>query len=96
MLVRLRVTIRHKAFALCVVLCPVSQLGHLKALLDSKAGQEDLSSITKAMGDVEETLMVVRQSIPGQGALLELQVRPADRLAQKTVDPRYEIATSLP
>ena len=59
---------------------PVSQLGHLKALLDSKAGQEDLTSITKAMGDVEETLTVVRESIPGQTALLELQVKRVSQL----------------
>eukprot|EP00903_Cladosiphon_okamuranus_P006429 g6291.t1 len=63
-----------------------TQLGHLKALLDSKAGQEDLTSITKAMGDVEETLTVVRQSIPGQSALVELQEalsRKADKAYTK-------------
>eukprot|EP00752_Nemacystus_decipiens_P014341 g12759.t1 len=63
-----------------------TQLGHLKALLDSKAGQEDLTSIAKAMGDVEETLTVVRQSIPGQTAFLELQealARKADKAYTK-------------
>lgn len=52
-----------------------TQLGHLEALLKGKAGQEDLSSITKAMGDVEETLAVVRESLPGENAMLELQAR---------------------
>jgi len=64
-----------RGFACLPTLLPLlSQLGHLKSLLDSKAGQEDLTSITKAMGDVEETLSVVRQAVPGQSALLELQV----------------------
>ncbi|CAM9301379.1 unnamed protein product [Ectocarpus fasciculatus] len=63
-----------------------SLLGHLKSLLDGKAGQEDLASITRAMGDVEETLTVVRQSIPGEKALQELQealARKADKAYTK-------------
>ncbi|CAM9591773.1 unnamed protein product [Ectocarpus sp. 4 AP-2014] len=63
-----------------------ASLGHLKSLLDGKAGQEDLASITRAMGDVEETLTVVRQSIPGEKALQELQealARKADKAYTK-------------
>lgn len=52
-----------------------AQLGHLKSLLDSKAGQDDLVSVARAMGDVEETLAVVRESVPGGQALHELQAR---------------------
>ncbi|CAM9857942.1 unnamed protein product, partial [Hapterophycus canaliculatus] len=63
-----------------------TQLGHLKCLLDTKAGQEDLTSIARAMGDVEETLTAVRESIPGEHALLELQEalsRKADKAYTK-------------
>lgn len=35
------------------------------ALLDSKAGQEDVSSISRAMGDVKESLGIVAGSLPG-------------------------------
>lgn len=35
------------------------------ALLDSKAGQEDVSSINRAMGDVKESLAIVTGSLPG-------------------------------
>ena len=70
-----RINLISRGFGCLLPIPPlICQLGHLKSLLDTKAGQEDVTSITKAMGDVEETLAVVRQSIPGQSALLELQV----------------------
>lgn len=59
----------------CRAAAPNAQLGHLKSLLDSKAGQDDLVSVTRAMGDVEQTLAVVRESVPGGHALHELQAR---------------------
>lgn len=59
----------------CRSAAPYAQLGHLKSLLDSKAGQDDLVSMARAMGDVEETLAVVKKSVPGGHALHELQAR---------------------
>lgn len=59
----------------CRTAAPCAQLGHLKSLLDSKAGRDDLVSVARAMGDVEQTLAVVRESVPGGHALHELQAR---------------------
>ncbi|CAM9145443.1 unnamed protein product, partial [Scytosiphon promiscuus] len=77
---------RERVGQLLEIQASAQMLGHLKSLLDTKAGQEDLTSITRAMGEVEETLTTVRESIPGEHALLELQEalsRKADKAYTK-------------
>lgn len=72
----------------CHAASPYAQLGHLKSLLDSKAGRDDLVSVARAMGDVEQTLAVVRESVPGGHALHELQAR--DKLPKQCDLPLFQ------
>ncbi|CAM9785149.1 unnamed protein product, partial [Choristocarpus tenellus] len=55
----------------------------LKEALDTKAGQEDITAVLGEMGDVKDMLGVVRESLPEEIAIVQLQQEALANKADK-------------